>query len=627
DRGITHRDVKPANILLEQCGSIKLSDYGIAQFFGGTRLTEVNSVVGTLEYMSPEQTLAQPVGPRTDMYALGAVLYTLISGNPPFVANNLAEMMRRHREEFVPTLRSKRSDIPEELESIIAHLLQIRPENRPQNTYLVAKRFQSLLQALHGPPESVIIRPIMPGDGTSRSIEPEKLPKKKEASATKFIWNSPHLINDEGIIELGGEHADDFSTSEQISELHKSTPLAETRISSPKSISEMQVMSETHETEFAIHDIPSRTRKTLESDGSGGSFLDSFCTPAESISVQRTADSDFQKSNLDTSDVTTQSISVTNKANNASNANNTSHAAGVPKSSTDPPNQYRNKNESDSDSPEPARTTSKFVSIKGKNFDDFGTHSERNTPIFSFQMACVSLAIFVTGMAVLYLLQPISADQLYERIMRTVNEISFEDKSDRIAFTALRRAEHDIELFWAEFPSHPKFDEIQHYKDELELAALERKLERRQQMADSSLLTPIERIYIDVLSLEKTNPDETIIKLQAILDLFPDDIESDTSSSARRRAASPAKLCLELVARHLSKLKSEQQLRCQNQIDWISSRLTFADNVEDEQPEYSQQIRAAIIELYNHHSWASELVQEAKNKLNPTKTKSDNEKN
>jgi serine/threonine protein kinase len=202
DRGITHRDIKPANILLEQQGAIKLSDFGIAHFFGGHRFTEAHSVVGTLEYMSPEQALANPVGARSDLYSLGAVLYSLLMGRPPFTARNLPEILRKHQNGVIESIHSARLDVPDELELILFDLLKIRPEDRPPNAYLVLKRFQSLLQTFVGPPERIIVKLMEPDANITPSLSPVHIPYKGEQN--EQILQPRGLIADTGVIDLGG---------------------------------------------------------------------------------------------------------------------------------------------------------------------------------------------------------------------------------------------------------------------------------------------------------------------------------------------------------------------------------------------------------------------------------------
>ena len=159
DRGIIHRDIKPANILLQNDGLVKLSDYGIAHIFGSNRLTHINSVVGTLEYMSPEQSQGGPITPKSDFFSLGAVLYTLLIGKPPYQAKTLPEIVKNHQFETPERIRVTRPDVPETFESIIYELLKIKPEHRPVNAYILGRRLQVILRAFIGNPGLITIKP------------------------------------------------------------------------------------------------------------------------------------------------------------------------------------------------------------------------------------------------------------------------------------------------------------------------------------------------------------------------------------------------------------------------------------------------------------------------------------
>ncbi len=153
DRGIIHRDIKPANLLLTPRGSIKLSDFGIAKLFGQTALTAAGNVLGTADYMAPEQADARPVGPRSDLYSLAAVLYTLLAGRPPLMAGSFVEMLRKQRTEIPPPVRRYAPDVPEEFESILAQLLEKDPQNRIGNATLLARRLVAMMHALTGTAE------------------------------------------------------------------------------------------------------------------------------------------------------------------------------------------------------------------------------------------------------------------------------------------------------------------------------------------------------------------------------------------------------------------------------------------------------------------------------------------
>ncbi|MGO8752235.1 MAG: serine/threonine protein kinase [Thermoguttaceae bacterium] len=161
DRGIIHRDIKPANLLMDANGGIKLSDFGIARLFGNTRITAAGNVLGTAEYMPPEQAGGGAIGPRSDLYSLGGVCFALLTRRAPFKARSLPEMLEKHRSERPEPVRNYAPDVPEEFERIIAQLLEKDPEKRIANATLVARRLEAMLRALSIPPKS-IDRPAPP---------------------------------------------------------------------------------------------------------------------------------------------------------------------------------------------------------------------------------------------------------------------------------------------------------------------------------------------------------------------------------------------------------------------------------------------------------------------------------
>ena len=147
DRGVVHRDIKPANILLVNNGVVKVSDYGIAQYFGNNRLTNANQVVGTIEFMAPEQAKAGAVTPKTDMYSLGALMYALLVGKPPYVARTLPELLSQFRSGFPAPVRNARPEIPKVVDDLLHELLQIEPDKRPGDARIIGRRLQALLSS------------------------------------------------------------------------------------------------------------------------------------------------------------------------------------------------------------------------------------------------------------------------------------------------------------------------------------------------------------------------------------------------------------------------------------------------------------------------------------------------
>ena len=132
--GIIHRDIKPANVLMSEDGTIKVGDFGIAKAaFVGSDLTTTGSILGTVTYLAPEQLEGMEPDARSDIYSVGVLLYELLSGRPPFVAESQLATALKHQREAPPPLRSLRAGIPRALESIVARTLEKDPDRRFQS--------------------------------------------------------------------------------------------------------------------------------------------------------------------------------------------------------------------------------------------------------------------------------------------------------------------------------------------------------------------------------------------------------------------------------------------------------------------------------------------------------------
>lgn len=130
-RGITHRDVKPDNILLERAtGRALLTDFGVARSESESGLTGVGQVVGTPHYMSPEQAAGEAVDGRSDVYALGAVAWFVLTGSPPFDAPTAGQVLTMHLTQPLPSLTARRPDLPQALVEIVERCLSKEPAQR-----------------------------------------------------------------------------------------------------------------------------------------------------------------------------------------------------------------------------------------------------------------------------------------------------------------------------------------------------------------------------------------------------------------------------------------------------------------------------------------------------------------
>nr|MBN1229600.1 serine/threonine protein kinase [Anaerolineae bacterium] len=150
-RGIIHRDLKPANILIDGQGNAFLSDFGIAKSLeGGQNLTGTGSVVGTPTYMSPEQGLGEDIDSRTDIYALGVMLFEMLTGRVPFTADNPMAVMLKHINEAPPSVRSFNPNIHPEVEAVVLQAMAKERADRFQKAEEMIEALEYAVSAATG---------------------------------------------------------------------------------------------------------------------------------------------------------------------------------------------------------------------------------------------------------------------------------------------------------------------------------------------------------------------------------------------------------------------------------------------------------------------------------------------
>ena len=207
--GLVHRDIKPANLLIDRKGAVKILDLGIARFTSevNTRPTAHAEIVGTLDYLAPEQAVdSSAVDPRADLYALGATLYFLLAGHPPFTDTDISRKLERKQFSDPPPLHEFRPYIHEELSRIVQRLLARNPAHRYATPDDAARALEEW--ATPGPefparffgPRTTIVAEV-PGEPTDfgNDHDPTPMPdtrcirRPKGTGGTSSIPSSPRL--------------------------------------------------------------------------------------------------------------------------------------------------------------------------------------------------------------------------------------------------------------------------------------------------------------------------------------------------------------------------------------------------------------------------------------------------
>ena len=166
-QGVIHRDIKPANIMITSAGEVKVTDFGIARLSSGTEtLAATSAVLGTASYLAPEQARSEPVDGRADLYALGCVLYEMVTGRPPFVGDSAVSVASKHVLEVPAPPSSLNRDVSPDLEAVILRALAKDPEDR----YASADEMRrDLGRAMRGEPVAPPGPEVLATQGLSRT--------------------------------------------------------------------------------------------------------------------------------------------------------------------------------------------------------------------------------------------------------------------------------------------------------------------------------------------------------------------------------------------------------------------------------------------------------------------------
>lgn len=220
DHGVVHRDIKPANLLLADATRVKIADFGIARLFGSTQLTNFGGVLGTADYMSPEQVDGRAVTDRCDQYSLGCVMFTLLAGRPPFRAQSMAEMLQMQRYAEPEPVRRFAPETPKPVEQLIRQLLSKDPADRFPNALVLARHMEAMHKALLRPERAsdsppTDVHDLRLAEGAGETLDPDatavqrrdvtEAPLARLETTDSDVYDAPTLADDGGAgARLGG---------------------------------------------------------------------------------------------------------------------------------------------------------------------------------------------------------------------------------------------------------------------------------------------------------------------------------------------------------------------------------------------------------------------------------------
>jgi eukaryotic-like serine/threonine-protein kinase len=195
--GIIHRDIKPGNVMLTPSGDVKVMDFGIARAMSDSHtMTQTAAVVGTAQYLSPEQARGETVDSRSDVYSAGCLLYELLTGRPPFVGDSPVAVAYQHVREPARPPSDHDTDLPPAVDAIVMKSLAKRLEDRYQSAAAMRADIERYLagRPVQAPVPTPVVPPVPPPDDTSTAVRPPVPPGDQDEDDWERERGGPRLL-------------------------------------------------------------------------------------------------------------------------------------------------------------------------------------------------------------------------------------------------------------------------------------------------------------------------------------------------------------------------------------------------------------------------------------------------
>lgn len=600
DLGIIHRDLKPANLMMDSQGHIKLTDFGIAKLFGAREMTVEGSVIGTADYMPPEQAEGKPVTIKSDLYGLGSVLYALLSGKPPFSGQSVPEVLYAVRYNAVPSLKSIVPDAPSELCELIHHLLEKSPSNRPPTALVVGNRLKSLQKGLK---RKALENP-----------EPNTEPESQPVGTQLTSLDLSDVEDDELRVTSESGRGEPAGDSDE-SEFEQRAEDGATRVSSVNEAQESRGQSAgrppqehvAYEDSSAAgdkvrsssglanvnrgKDSQARDGKASEGAGDEGSGDDipggdiADGDPHDLQTLVAPKDMDFAPGDDAPTRFNEDRASLI-EGRKQPRVSKVSRPAVAPPSKEDVgpissggPSHYTPVSEAES-------TPFELASHP---------HSQVESPWIQYVSVAGIVALLIGSIGFgWWMLQPQSSEEIYARIS---NAVESGDDGQLLA------VKPDIEEFLERFPDDERNLEIQTLADEMELLRWTRVLQRRASRSGEVQLSALEQGFLDCMLARNENASVANEKLSAFLDVFG---PLEDLPRQDQRLIELAQFALEM-GQSLPKTEpkaAEQLARLIQSAESSLSGNTLTNYYRD------------IVLLYGEKPWAAEQINRIQDKLN-----------